>query len=194
MYFVLRFASGMSLGYGAAFNGTLTSGTLQRGARLSTGLTAPLKIWGFSGPLNIAGTPTGNIYAGTDGPVTGSVATGSLGISGGLSTNRTGVMLTAPYTLAAATPYRLVLQGSTASTIFRSYKTGTVNAGSASDLMASFPGNGTQTITEEQSGTPNTWGLDDTNAYCPVTVHIYDQVAAGGGLLVPGGMRGGMHG
>lgn len=193
MYFVLVFASGMSLGYPVGTTVTVPSSTLQRGQK-NTGLTAALKIWGYSGGLGVSGSTTGNIYLGTDGPNSGAAATGSLPTRGGIGTNYCGVMLSAPYTIPAATQHRLVIKGSSNSTIFRGFKVGTVNAGSAAELMAAFPGAGGITYTEEKAGSPNDWGNDDTNAYCPCSLYIYDQVAAASSTIFVQSGGGGMAG
>lgn len=188
---VVVFASGIAVGWPFQTTVTVPNNTKQRGLLVS-GFTEQLSILGACGSQAISGTGAFNVWQGSDGPTGSPVATGSAKIFGPGGTNLAGVMLSAPYTLAKATQYRLVLSGSTNSIIVRAMKVGTVSSGSAADLLQAAQGKGAWYYTEERTS-PNDWGNDDTTALTNLTLFVDDQVAAaGGGSGSLMGSRGGL--
>jgi hypothetical protein len=181
------FSDGAAIGMPFTLAGTVPSSTVQRGL-ITTGFTEQLQVYGMAASLVVNGTPTLNVWSGSNGPAGSPQATGSVAVYG-LTNTLGGILLSAPYTLAKSTQYRLVMQGSTNSTIVRTIKVGTINTGSAADLMKAAPGRGAFYYTEESGGT---WANDDTTALPFVTLLVQDQVAVAAGG--PGSLIGGQGG
>ena len=172
------FSDGTGIGFPFTSGGTVPSSTTQRGLLLQ-GLTEAIEIYGAVASLAIAGTPALNIWANEDGPGGSPAATGAVSVYGLLAA-ASGVLLSAPFTLAKSTQYRVVLKGSSSSTIVRTIKIGTINTGSAAELMQAAPGRGGLYYTEERTS-PNDWNNDDTTALPLMSLLIQDQVAGSGG-------------
>jgi hypothetical protein len=173
---VLEFGDGTVAG--EAFVSSSNATGTRNGLRLD-GLTAPLSIWGATGygSATITGV---EVYADSSTPGSGQLATGSTVLrSSGLSSS-CGAVLSAPYTLAAATAYRIVLQ--TGGTIPRKLQVGTDN-GYTTPLRKARPG-GAGWYWAGANGTTN-WANDDQDGYPDLCLFVDDQVAAapgGGGL------------
>lgn len=193
-FVVVVFSDNTAIGIPWSAVASGTSSTTARGLLLGS-LTEARKVYGYLGSLAVAGTMTGNIWSGSNGPSgTGDVATTSVALYAALGSpvNTAGVLYSGGVTLNAATQYRLTMKGSSACAIFNTLQIGTVGIGSVTDLTRAFPGNGAWYYTEESGGT---WANDSTTTFPVIQILTdYDQptgggsASSGGSLVGPGNL------
>lgn len=180
---LLEMDDGTMLGNALVTDAASTSSTNRRGLYVG-GLTEQLSIIGI-----MAGTATANysgieIYDSSTNPGGTTLASGSSMLVN--ASGEAGHALATPYTLAKATPYRVVLTYSSASTAPRKLSHGTQN-GYGAKVREGRPG-GSGWYWAEANGTTN-WANDDQDGYPHVTLLIEDQVAVTGGSGVTGVVR-----
>jgi len=186
---VIVFADGAVFGWGVAVIGSTASNTNRKGWR-HPGLTEQLKVFGACG-TNVATISGYEISADTAAPGT-TLASGSQLLA---STVIFGSLLSAPYTMAKATPLRHVFTFSGASTtVPQPYSTGTLNGFTDVNEARQF-GSGSyyacaNGVTNWAGGTPLT-NQDDPASVPHMALLVEDQVAVagGGGGGVIGGLR-----
>lgn len=200
---LLEYSDGATLGYSTVSHATVASNTNRKGLRLG-GVTEQIKCWGVLDMTNPGTSWSGlELYA-DDGTAPGgtTLASGSKPVQY-TNNNYYGYLLSAAYTLAKATAYRLVYTLSGATTVPRALKNYVTNAtneanGYSTVLRAARVGgsgwyyacaNGT---TDWAGGTPLT-DQDDQDAQPDMYLLFEDQVAVtatgggGGGPIILGG-------
>jgi hypothetical protein len=149
-----------------------TSGTYQRGLLLS-GLTAPLVVYGVvTGAA--AGIGAVRLWQDTSGPTGTPTASGTLALKNNVGTIEH-LLFASPQTLAASTPYRVVVHytgaGSTSPAKLQ------IGTGSDATLRKCLLGGGSWCWTQD---TASAW-VEDPDAFPQLGLLIEDQGAAGGG-------------
>jgi hypothetical protein len=171
---VLKFNDGAVFGVGCVTLVTPASNTNRKGWRLP-GLTDSLRVYAVSTALALT---TSGVEISAD-----TAAPGTFLINGTMqlgTTTAIGYMLSAPYTLQRATPYRIVVTFSGASTGPQAYSTGTLN-GFTDVSEARLFGSGSHYAIA--NGTTN-WSNDDTTSIPHMALLVEDQGAPQTGWFV----------
>lgn len=161
------------------------------------GVTEQLTIYGITQQQTLDANHSIELYAAATNPGGTTLATGTAAMG---NSAQNGFWLTAPYTLAKATPYRLVFTSSSGNVkgpvkhIHSTLGTGA----SAADLNGGMPGQGGWYYAGA-NGTTN-WSNDDVNGFPQVALFIGDQVAvaaaatsaSGIGPMINAGSGGGL--
>lgn len=191
---VLKFADGTVTGNPLTAATAPANDTNRRGLRMTASfLTAAIDIFGVTwsaGSGNISGF---EIWTGTTGPsgTADHVSTDILYVPGGTGRNGAMVAAGANYRLAALTAYSIVatFSGATAAGPQRQ----DIGTGEDATLRLAMFGGG-ELYYRRANGTSD-WSNDLVGSIPTMGVLVDAQVAAagGGGIIVPGGFRGGMQ-